>query len=47
MNYRAGNAKHSASTAIRPIDIKLMYKAVVYTLVNGVIAHKKQQLSNK
>jgi len=47
MNYRAGYAKHSASTAIRPIDIKLMYKAAVCTLVNGVIEHQKQQNSKK
>jgi len=27
--------------------MKLMYKTAVYTLVNGVITHQKQQISKK
>ena len=45
---------HFASLGV-PLDapstvaalFKLMYKTAVYTLVNGVITHQKQQISKK
>ena len=31
---------------ILDLFVTLMYKTAVYTLVNGVITHQKQQISN-